>query len=121
MVGPFCFGRSSKKHDDEISQSLTLAQASDHITLTNKRYLFDGDWYAVQWVYGATTTKTGRRQTESTLAFGRVKDGKLVVWEEYFDDLVGELQFADKLPLYGPDEEPYPWPAAAKLKHPYRP
>lgn len=115
------FGRSNKKHDDEISQSLTLDQASDHRTLTSKRYLFDGDWYAVQWIYGATTTKTGKRQTESTVAFGRVKDDKLVVWEEYFDDVVGELQFAGQLPLYQPDEEPFPWPAGAKIKHPYRP
>ncbi len=115
------FGRSNKKHDDEISQTLTLSQAAENVTLTNKRYLFDGDWYAVQWIYGATSTKTGKRQTESTLAFGCVKDGKLVVWEEYFDDLVGELQFAGELPLYKPDEEPYPWPEAAAIKHPYRP
>lgn len=115
------FGRSSRKHDEEISQSSTLAQASDHVTLTNKHYFFDGDWYVVQWLYGATMTRTGRRQTESTVAFGRVKDGKIVVWEEYFDDRVGELQFTDQLPLYGADEEPYPWPGAAKLKHPYRP
>ena len=108
------FGRSNKKHDDEIAQSLTLDQASDNRTLTNKRYLFDGDWYVVQWIYGATTTKTGKRQTESTVAFGRVKDDKLIVWEEYFDDVVGELQFAGKLPLYQPDEEPFPWPAGRR-------
>ncbi len=115
------FGRSNQKHDAEIAQALTLSQATENLTLTNKRYLFDGDWYAVQWIYGATSTKTRKRQTESTVAFGRVKDGKLVVWEEYFDDLVGELQADGKLPLYQADEEPYPWPAGATIKHPYRP
>ena len=44
--------------------------------LFNRHYLFDGDWYAVEWFYSATTIKTGGKQVESTLAFGHVQDGK---------------------------------------------
>ena len=115
------FGRSNQNYDKKINQAATLDQASSQRTLTNKKYLFDGDWYAVEWIYGATAVKTGRRQSRSTLAFGRVKDDKLVVWEEYFDDQAGDLRVADQLPLYQPEEEPFPWPAGATIRHPYRP
>lgn len=115
------FGRSNKARDEEISKAGGMETTSTDWKLSNRHYLFDGDWYAVQWFYGATTIKTGKKQLECTLAFGKVQDGKLVVWAEYFDDLVGELQQEGKLPLYEPDEAPFPWPAAATLKHPYRP
>ena len=115
------FGRSNKARDEEISKGGGMETITTDWKLTNRHYLFDGDWYAVQWFYGATTIKTGKKQLECTLAFGKVKDGKLVVWNEYFDDTVGELEQEGKLPLYQPDETPFPWPAAATLKHPYRP
>ena len=113
------FGRSNKARDEEVAKA--GEGTSTDWKLTNRHYLFDGDWYAVQWFYGATTIKTGKKQLECTLAFGKVQDGKLVVWDEYFDDVVGELQQEGKLPYYEPDETPFPWPAAATLKHPYRP
>lgn len=115
------FGRSNKAHDDEIARAGGMQTITTDWKEYNKHYLFDGDWYAVEWFYSATTIKTGGRQIESTLAFGKVKDGKLVVWNEYFDDVVGELEQEGKLPLYQADELPFPWPAGAKIKHPYRP
>lgn len=115
------FGRSNKTRDEEIAKGGGMETTTTDWKLSNRHYLFDGDWYAVQWFYSATTIKTGKKQLECTLAFGKVQDGKLVVWNEYFDDLVGELQQAGELPFYEPDEAPFPWPAAATLKHPYRP
>ena len=115
------FGRSNKARDEEIAKGGGMETTTTDWKVFNKHYLFDGDWYAVEWFYSATTIKTGGRQVESTLAFGKVQDGKLVVWDEYFDDVVGELEQAGQLPLYKPAEMPFPWPAGATLKHPYRP
>lgn len=116
------FGRSNKAHDDEIAKS----PAGMHLTTTdwklwNKHFFYDGDWFAVEWFYGATTIKTGGKQIESTLAFGKVKDGKIIIYNEFFDDTVGEMEQSGILPLYTEDEFPFPWPAGAKIKHPYRP
>ena len=115
------FGRSNKAHDAEIAKGGGMETITTDWKVFNKHYLFDGDWFAVEWFYSATTVKTGGKQLESTLAFGKVQDGKLVVWDEYFDDVVGELEQDGKLPLYDLDEMPFPWPAKAVLKHPYRP
>ena len=115
------FGRSNKAHDAEIAKLGETQGATKDWKLFNRHYLFDGDWYAVEWFYSATTIKTGGKQVECTLAFGHVQDGKLIVWDEYFDDVVGELEQEGKLEYYAPDEPPFPWPAKATLKHPYRP
>jgi ketosteroid isomerase-like protein len=119
------FGYSNKKITEEISKEVNpAAGTSIDATLTNKHYIFEGDWYAVEWYYSATDKKTGRRQRESTCAFGRIKDGKLNYWREFFDDRVGRRQqgfYPGKLPLYGDAESPSPWPAKAKLFVRYRP
>ena len=115
------FGRSNRANDAEIAKGLDINTVSRDVSITDEHYLYEGDWYGVQWFYRATFVKGGAKQQESTLAFGRVQDGQLIEWREYFDDAVGELQAEGKLPLYAPGEEPFPWPAGAKICHPYRP
>jgi hypothetical protein len=115
------FGRSNKAHDDEIAKAGGMQTTTNEWKLWNKHFFFDGDWFAVEWFYGATTIKTGGKQIESTLAFGKVKDGKIIIYNEFFDDTVGEMEQSGILPLYTEDEFPFPWPAGAKIKHPYRP
>lgn len=119
------FGRCNQKIRAELSKKYDLATGnSKDGSLTNKHFIFDGNWYSVQWFYGAIDRKTGKKQLESTLAFGCVRDGKLIVWREYFDDAVGARQMGQipgDMPLYETTEEPYPWPKAASLHLPYRP
>ena len=89
--------------------------------ITNKHYMYDGDWYAVEWLYQSTQTSTGLVQRESALSFGKVQDGQLIVWIEYFDDMVGHYQWIGAMPLFEKDEAPFPWPAKSPLKRKYRP
>jgi hypothetical protein len=86
----------------------------------HKFYVYDGDHYAVQWVFQSKWKDNGSIQREGTLGFGIVKDGKLVSWEEFFDDSVGELQHDGKMKYYTASEEPYPWPAKPGYSRPYR-
>lgn len=118
------FGWSDKANNDRIARELGPADPAANMTITRHHYVFAGDWYAVAWVYEAIHVETGRRQSESTLAFGRVRDGRLAEWREYFDDSVGARQLGqlpESLPAYAADEPPSPWPRAAGFQHPYRP
>ncbi len=116
-------GRTNRYHDLYVAEALRNGAAPGiaEFSISKQQYLFDGDWYVVEWVYESTQEGTGRVQRESTVAFGRVVDDHLKVWIEYFDDMVGEYQGIGALPLYADDEEPYPWPAEATLRRDYRP
>ena len=119
--GFFPGGRSNILHD------LYLAKVRRNTALTvdwqifGRDYTFDGEWFAVEWFYRATNVADGFQQWESTLGVGRLKDGKMVLWTEYFDDSVGALQQLGLLPFYRKDEPKFPWPEGAKLSLPYRP
>jgi hypothetical protein len=124
-VENYPFGYSNKKINDELSRHMDPAQGrSINSTLTNKHYLFEGDWYTVEWFYAATDKVNGRRQRESTLAFGHVKKDQLDNWREFFDDRIGQRQqgfYPGSLPLFRESDVPSPWPPQAKLKLKYRP
>lgn len=115
------FGRSNAAHNATLDKIFDFSKVSKDWAILNKRFLVEGDWYVVEWHYHATSVVTGRKQVESSLCLGQIKDQKLVWWIEYFDDSVGILQMEGKLPLPPATEEPMPWPMEAKLKRPYRP
>lgn len=115
------FGHSNAANNAALAARPNAKSVSKDWFLRNKRYLAEGDWYVVEWHYGATSVATGQKQLESSLSFAQVKDQKLATWIEFFDDTVGELQMAGKLPLPAADEEPLPWPAQATLSRVYRP
>ncbi|MBC7366591.1 MAG: hypothetical protein H7343_07240 [Undibacterium sp.] len=115
------FGRSDAANNAVLDKLFDFSKVSKDGDILNKRYLAESDWYAVEWHYHATSVATGRKQVESSLCIAQIKDQKMVWWIEYFDDTVGELQMAGKLPLSPPTEEPAPWPLQATLKRPYRP
>ena len=115
------FGHSNTAHNAVLAQRPEAAPVSKDWFLRNKRYLAESDWYVVEWHYGATSVATGQKQVESSLCFAEVKDQQIVKWIEFFDDTVGELQMAGKLPLPAAAEEPGPWPALAVLGRVYRP
>lgn len=119
--GFFPGGRSNRFHE------LYLAKVRRNNPLTvdwrifNRKYVYDGSWFAVEWFYRATHVEDGFQQWEATLGIGRIKEGKMVLWTEYFDDNVGNLQRVGLMPFYEPDEAIMPWPKGAVLKLPYRP
>jgi hypothetical protein len=115
------FGRSNAAHNAELDKIFDFNKVSKDSDLRNKHYLAEDDWYAVEWNYSATDVVTGRKQKESSLCLAQIKDQKIVQWIEYFDDTVGELQMAGKLPLPPATEAPNPWPLDAKMTRTYRP
>lgn len=117
----FPFGRSDAANDKKLAASHAFGTLTDFGALDHRHYLVEGDRFAVEWLYHATWKKTGNRQVEASLCFGRVKDQQLISWTEYFDDTVGELQDQHQLPLYAESEVNYPWPAPTVLTRVYRP
>lgn len=116
-------GRSNIFHDMYIAESMKnfpLNRNSDW-NVSNRHYILDGDWFAVEWLYEATNATTGKVQRESTVAFGRIVDNQLMVWIEYFDDMVGHYQRIGAMRLFHENEHPFPWPARTVLTRQYRP
>jgi len=65
--------------------------------------------FAVEWQFASTDASTGVRTAVSDAIIGRVRDGRIVLWKEYLDGRVPELQRDGKLSLEE-GENPYPWP-----------
>lgn len=119
--GWFPGGRSNLHHDAWLAKLAVKHALTDNWLIFERDYSYDGQWFAVEWKYRATDKADGFKQWESTLGFGRIHDGKIILWCEYFDDSVGHLQKLGLMPFYEPNEPHAPWPAKAFLKLPYRP
>jgi hypothetical protein len=117
----FPFGRSDAANDKKLADSHAFGALTDFGALDHRHYIVEGDRFAVEWLYHATWKRTGNKQVEASLCFGRVKDQQLISWTEYFDDTVGELQDQHLLPLYAESEVNYPWPSPTALSRVYRP
>lgn len=76
-------------------------------------FLIEGDQVFAEYQFCSTNKQTGKREAEGTAAIGKVRGGKLVLWKEYYDHSVGELQAKGLIPV---DEgnASFPYPAAAK-------
>jgi ketosteroid isomerase-like protein len=77
------------------------------------QFIVEGNRVLAEYQFCATNLATGKREAEGTAAIGEVRDGKLVVWKEYYDHTVGALQAEGKIPV---DEgaASFPFPRAAK-------
>jgi ketosteroid isomerase-like protein len=77
------------------------------------QFVIEGNHVLAEYQFCATNIATGKREAEGTAAIGEVKDGKLVVWKEYYDHTIGALQAEGAIPV---DEgaESFPYPRAAK-------
>lgn len=122
-VAEYPGGRSNIYHDQYIQKAMKRLEetATGDWKITGKSYLYDGDWFAVEWFFESTQTATGRVQKESTLAFGRIEDDRLIEWIEYFDDMVGWYQMIGAMRLPAEGEPVFPWPADTALSREYRP
>jgi ketosteroid isomerase-like protein len=76
-------------------------------------FLVEGDQVFAEYQFCSTNKQTGKREAEGTAAIGKVRGGKLVLWKEYYDHSVGDLQAKGVIPV---DEgnASFPYPAAAK-------
>ena len=116
-------GRSNLNHDLYIEEALKENPSGwEDWKVSNQDWLFEGKWFAVEWFYEATQTETGKRQIESTLAFGKIEEDHLIIWIEYFDDMVGRYQSMGAMKLFDKEKDiPFPWPKETGLKRRYRP
>jgi len=119
--GWFPGGHDNKFHHLYVQNVWDHHPVTDHWEVFNKHWVLDGEWFAAEWFYRAKFTDDGFQQWESTLGIGHLRDGKLISWTEYFDDEIGNLQHLRMMTVYDQDEMPFPWPAKAALKLPYRP
>ncbi len=119
--GWFPGGHSNRIHQLYVQNVWDHHPISREWLVTNKHWVFDGEWFAVEWYYRAKFNDDGFQQWESTLGIGHLKDGKLISWTEYFDDCVGNLQHLRLMPVYDIDEPIFPWPSKAILRMGYRP
>ena len=115
------FGHTNPAHAAALKLLGPTPSVSKDWSITNKAYLAEDDWYAVEWFYSATNLAPGRKQVECTLGFSQIKNQKIVQWIEYFDDTVGEQQMNGTLSLYTETDEPFPWPAVNPPRRVYRP
>lgn len=69
----------------------------------------DGLDFALEWQFATTEVETGIRTAISDAIIGRVEEGRIIVWKEYLDGRVLELQRAGELELRE-GMEPLPWP-----------
>ncbi len=77
------------------------------------QFIVEGNRVLAEYQFCATNLATGKREAEGTAAIGEIRDGKLVVWKEYYDHTVGALQAEGVIPV---DEgaPSFPYPRAAK-------
>jgi ketosteroid isomerase-like protein len=77
------------------------------------QFIVEGNRVLAEYQFCATNIATGKREAEGTAAIGVIKDGKLVIWKEYYDHSVGALQAEGAIPV---DEgaASFPYPRSAK-------
>jgi len=119
--GYFPGGRDNRFHTQWVAERWYKNQITKDWTITNKTHVFDGEWFAVEWHYQATYLSDNFTEWETTLGIGKIVDGKLILWIEYFDDVVGKLQKLKLMPFPDKGETVFPWPIKAEISLPYRP
>jgi ketosteroid isomerase-like protein len=76
-------------------------------------FIVEGDRILAEYQFCSTNRQTGKREAEGTAAIGQVKNGKIVLWKEYYDHSVGELQSRGAIPV-DEGEPSFPYPRSAK-------
>ena len=79
-----------------------------------EEFFMEGDRFATAYQFAATDRVTGKRQAVGTGVTGRIREGKIILFKEYYDEEVSLLQYEGKLPL---DEGIVtPWPSTIWLR-----
>lgn len=114
-------GRSNVYHDAYIGEAWYSNPTTKDWDIFQRDYIYDGQWFGVLWFYRATKVDNGFKQVESTIGMGKIVDGKLKIWIEYFDDSVGHMQELRIMPKFKEGDEGLPWPEGAPITQEYRP
>jgi ketosteroid isomerase-like protein len=78
------------------------------------QFFLSGEKFFTAYQFAATDAKSGKRQAVGTGVAGELKDGKIVLLKEYYDNEVAWHQYEGTLPL---DEGTVmPWPATIWLR-----
>lgn len=78
------------------------------------QFFVSGERFATAYQFAATDRKTGKRQAVGTGITGKIKNGKIALFKEYYDEEVAVRQYEGKLPL---DEgQVSPWPRSVWLR-----
>lgn len=72
------------------------------------QFLVSGDRFALTYQFAATDRQSGARQAVGSAATGRIEDGKIVLYQEYYDEHVAKRQAAKEIPLDEGYVTPYP-------------
>ena len=73
------------------------------------RFLVEDNRFAMTFQFAATDRKSGARQAVGTAASGRVENGKLVLYKEFYDEHVAKRQAAKEIPLDEGHVTAYPY------------
>lgn len=77
-------------------------------------FLVEGNRFASAYQFAATDRMTNKRQAVGTGIVGEFREGKIILFKEYYDEDVSRLQYEGKLPL---DEGVVtPWPSSIWLR-----
>jgi len=82
------------------------------------RFFASGQKFYTAYQFAATDVKSGKRQAVGTGVAGEIKDGKVVLLKEYYDNEVALHQYDGTLPLDEGIVTPLvtPWPARVWLR-----
>ncbi len=106
-------GRLDKKQAVAMFENYQSEKRDIRIYLWDHVFV-DGDRFATAYQFAATDRDSQRRQAVGTGVVGRVKDGRIILIKEYFDEQVAVLQYQGRLPL---DEgQVAPWPMSVWLR-----
>ncbi len=73
------------------------------------RFLVEGNRFAMTYQFAATDRQSGVRQAVGTAASGRIEDGKIVLYKEFYDEHVAKRQAAKEIPLDEGHTTAYPY------------
>ena len=73
------------------------------------QFLVDGDRFALMYQFAATDRQSGTRQAVGSAATGRIENGKIILYKEYYDEHVAKRQAAKEIPLDEGHVTAYPY------------
>ena len=73
------------------------------------QFLVEGDQFALMYQFAATDRQSGVRQAVGSAATGKIENGKIILYKEYYDEHVAKRQAAKEIPLDEGHVTAYPY------------
>ena len=84
-------------------------QQKSDIKIYFGQFLVSGDRFALMYQFAATDRRSGARQAVGSAATGRIENGKIVLYQEYYDEHVAPRQANKAIPLDEGHVSAYPY------------